>query len=1012
MTPTPHRPLFNPSVPSLSVALLILGVAGRALAQAPTPVPDPTAPTTSSTSTPSSPAAGSTVRLDPFEVSETSDKGYGEVNSNSLTAFKADLAKLPVSADVFDQKFFDDTNLGNVEQTIQFFTAGAGSFSATPDSTAFNSQYLDRQSGTLSIRGLQATAWLVNGFFSVGGGGLTGTGLSSNFDLEKVEVINGPQALLYGASGAGGVVNLTTKQARLGTPAFGSFKFQTDQYGHKLGQIDYGAGSDKVALRVALVDQDFGGRRVFIGGPMQGAYVQVAVRPVNNTVIRISYDDQTFSRLNPSNTALALTAASTSNDARNGQYLNYLLATNQLSAAANGAPSGAGAIPGINWTTVDSLGGVYLGEYRHDHTLLATVDTTWNGWLSSQLAAGYKHDLEEKVGNASITYDAPNVSANPTGTFAVALGSGVASMLLEPTRTKILRFSTLADNQLFGGKVHSQTIAGADTDRADNGTIISSFYVLADSNWNPIPNTTGAANGYQIMPTQYFGVPAGPVQQGLYNPQSPRITLNGLNYVRATTNNTNSALISPANPEGLTGTGTGDFRHGTTITTGLYAANFSDFLGGDLTTLVGGRIGKLYQRSFTEQSPPNSPSTGSQIDDGFTSFNAGINVKVVGVLRAYAEISDDSNPSAGQDTVLGEQSKITKGLGEEVGLKATLPRWGLSGSLSVYHAKSSNETYAFTNTLFIDINPSGLNGTYSSGAPKVYVDRQSQGVQLTATATPGNWRVRISAATVDGTIATDTSYGQLYNDQFYENGAGQVTYADGAVVYVAPTYNSKGVIAAPASSAPAGYIPLTVAQMNASTSSYYANPVAINSQITPTSNVANVLKQVDPVHGAILTGATGLPISALQIAPNPASPPPGTLVVTKSGDVISGYPKLSVNFAAIYTVPTGLLKGLMAGGTGSIAWKTSEYYYYPLGVSVLNDRSLLYLPTEALFNGILGYSHKFRRVNFSTQLNINNVFNHYHVIILPNSATGWAGPNNATIDQQPRFYVWSSTIGF
>jgi len=345
-------------------------------------------------------------------------------------------------------------------------------------------------------------------------------------------------------------------------------------------------------------------------------------------------------------------------------------------------------------------------------------------------------------------------------------------------------------------------------------------------------------------------------------------------------------------------------------------------------------------------------------------------------------------------------------------LKGTLPVWNLSGQLALFHATSKNELYSFTTTLFNDINPSGLNGTYENGSSKVFVDRETTGAQLTVTAAPGNWRLRLSAATIDAKVQSSASYNQLYNDQFNENSAGDVTYADGTIVYVNPTYNSKGVIAAPASSAPAGYIPLTVAQMNNSASPYYANPQPINSQILASTAVATVLQQSDPVHGKILTGQLGLPISDLQIAPNPSFPPPGNVVVTEAGDVVAGYPRFSTNFIGIYTFPSGWIKGVRVGGDVSINWKNSMYYYYPQGVTFINNRIMLYEPTEDVFTGIVGYSRKFSRVTFSTQINVNNIFNHYHVLYLPNTATGWAGPNSATLDQSPRIYVWQSTVSF
>ena len=78
-------------------------------------------------------------------------------------------------------------------------------------------------------------------------------------------MVNGPQALLYGVSGGGGVVNLTTKRARFAAPTTASFEFQVDNYGHKKGQLDYGMGTDRFGIRLVLLDQTIGGRRVFVG---------------------------------------------------------------------------------------------------------------------------------------------------------------------------------------------------------------------------------------------------------------------------------------------------------------------------------------------------------------------------------------------------------------------------------------------------------------------------------------------------------------------------------------------------------------------------------------------------------------------------------------------------------------------------------------------------------------------------------------------------------------------------
>jgi hypothetical protein len=70
-------------------------------------------------------------------------------------------------------------------------------------------------------------------------------------------------------------------------------------------------------------------------------------------------------------------------------------------------------------------------------------------------------------------------------------------------------------------------------------------------------------------------------------------------------------------------------------------------------------------------------------------------------------------------------------------------------------------------------------------------------------------------------------------------------------------------------------------------------------------------------------------------------------------------------------------------------------------------------PTQTRFDGLIGYRHKLgNRYEFQTQLNVYNLFNRYHVLILPNFTTGWAGVKDATFDAQPRSFLWSNTVSF
>ncbi len=1002
-------------LPAIRRALIVFG--GLALASA---------AHSQTVARPASPPPEETVALSAFEVLADSDKSYGALNSNSITRFNTELDRMPVSADIFNEAFMKDVGAVSVEDMITAFSAGAGSALASPSTSSTSTQPGDRNANSfLALRGLTAPTMERDGFMPVNTyiqSGATGTGFSSNFDIERVEVINGPQSLLYGVGGAGGVINVVSKQARFNQKPFGSFQFQVNQYGQKLGLFDFGWSNEKVAVRLAATDQYAqGGRRIYLGGPMNGLYLQLAFKLPHKTLLRWSGETSEYNRIAGTGNQ-AFTALSAANDIRNGQRLRYLLATNQLQAAASGGASGAGYIGNgkINWDNVDSYASWWnTNEYTKNKFTSLTADTKWNSWLTTQLALGYRTTFDSRVGN-TITFAAPNVATNPTGTWAIGQTGGMpVSDLAQPVRQKTIRFSALATNDFFDGKVHSQSIIGADFVRTD-GAVITYDYVKADANFNPITTNTAIGTGYSYTGPLWYSVADGPQRRPLWEPRvANRVTYNGQNYVRVMTNPPQKNLISPSNPEGLFPGGLsalGDYRVGETINKGIYGANYTNWLDGKLDVLFGLRAGDSYSLQATEAAPPSLGSVNSSLDTKSLSFNAGVDYAIRPWLRAYASVSDSYDPPAIYVAgPLGDYPVSAHGVGQEVGLKITNATKTLSGSIAVYHAKSKNEESSLTSTLLFDINPSGLNGLYNAPSVWLNLDRKAQGVQVALTAAPtNNWRMRLSAAKTDGTVDSTRTFPQLYNDQFYANAAGQVTYKDGTVVYV----NSAGANV-PVASTATGAIPLTITKMSTSGDAYYANPQAVTGAISRTSRAGVILLgAADPaiaIHGPILTGATGLPISKIQI--NPGFTPPGTIVTNIAGEKSTGYPTYSFVFTNNYTFSEGFAKGISIGGTVSLGWQYRQYYYYPNGLSDPNNapRSLYMWPTQTRFDGVIGYSRRIgKRYGFRTQLNIANMFNRYHVLVLPSPTAGY-GPSailDATFDQQPRTYVWSSTISF
>jgi outer membrane receptor protein involved in Fe transport len=949
--------------------------------------------------------ADETLRLTPFEVSADHDNSYGALNANSITGFRTELLKLPVSADVYNEAFMRDLGISSIEDMIQAFSPGAG-FSFSDPSSSNNNPGDRVPDSYISLRGLAAPAQRMDGFLPLTGyntTATTATGYSDNFNFERVEVINGPQALLYGFGGGGGVINMVSKQARFDRPASGSLRFELNQWGGKKTVLDYGVGGKNAAVRLALVDQDMRTRRVLIGGPMKGAHLQIAFKPFQNTVVRLTGMHSYINR--PYGQSLTYTAVSAANDARSGQNVKYLLASGQLARSATGA-SGGGDIGSavINWGNVDSFFGNLTNERTLSNIGTAIVETQVNSWLSAQLSLGAKDWQEDSAAQTGSLFPVGQAS-NPLK--ETALSASLVNDNYSPARTKTIRFALLAQNRLFGGRVPTNTIIGADFSRV-RSAFISYRYYQADADWNPILDRAG-----NRIPQGRIVWPLGTTPQTYLPAQhTNRITVDGVRYVRLLANPSDGARVSAENPIGVTPGGEGHYIV-KDINKGVFGANTTEWMHGKLQTLVGFRLAEFFKLTQNQGVAPTvlAPDIqASRINRGTSlDFNAGANYALREGLRPYFSVSSSYNPPAIQLTgPHGDLVQPAESRGEEVGIKFQDARERVSGSLAFYHVNAKNEFMLIQSTLTTAINPPGINGRQGAPSAMINVDRETKGVQLSMNASPTrNWRSRLSAGWTEGTVSSTKEYPLLYNDQFYTNGTGQVTYRDGSVVYVRPTFTAATPVA---TATTAGAIPLTVAMMNTPGGVYYANPRDVSGAILTTSNVGRVLSVIDPEHGPIRTGAVGLPISSIQI--NPGFTPPKSIEVSRAGELTTGYPTYTLAWTNMYSFSEGWLRGLRVGGTVRGGWDLRRFYYYVANAGPGEPRELFRYPTLIEVDSVLGYSRKFGRYTWSTQVNVSNMLNHYDVLITPNSATGFGGVKGAVFTQQPRSYLWTNTISF
>lgn len=1017
-------------MPHLRSVLSALTFSAAAFAQVAPPAP----------ATPSAAAKKSAelVTLNPFEVKAEADNSYGALNSNSLTQFNTALHKTPVSADIFTSEFMRDIAATSVEEMLNGYGAGAGTVMSNPDSDALSQQPGDRVGNqTIGIRGTGGGAIRRDGFAATGAAnnfGSTAVGITSTFDVERADVVRGPQGLLYGAGGAGGTVNTVSKRANFNQRR-GSASWRIDQHGSKQAQLDYNVGTDSLAFRFSLLDDSQRYRRLFIGYETLGYYGQIALKLDSlRTVVRVQTQQTINERIiNTNQENIAFTNAAT--DPRHNFGLAYML-RNNLAGAINPAtgqpwPRGAIADGQLTWDNLNAWAGWTASEYVTNKSHAVLTETVWTRWLSTQVNVLYNDYVSDRANGGIANLSAPLLNGNPLTTWA---NGATLSDVEQPTRRWAIRGAAMLTNAFFRERANSQTLLGYDIEWADSGPTDYGYY-LADSNFNVVYNPALPTNlGRTPMPRLWWSVADGPQKKPLPRGGwlTPRLTTGGQNYVRMPNNPRDPAWVRANNPLGLASLAglpgvsgqNNDGHHWENRTAGFYASNYTSWFGDRLATLVGIRVNENFKRTPNITSTVTAPWAES--DAGNRSYNLGLNARLTETLRPYYSFSSTYNiPLVNANDPLGNAPRTSSGTGHEAGLKFTSRDQRYSGSVQAFTTDSKDEMINAGGGVRDLVNPTGLNGAHNgpAGAKNQWVnlDRTTRGLEVILTASPTpNWRVRLAATSADGRNLTDKKYPLLWNDQFHVRN-GTVTYQNGTPVLVpttptviTPTITTLNRQVDPAAlQAQVGgtWEPLTLAMMNDRTGPYWAQPADDNGRL-PASNVRRVLQFFVGANGTALTGTTGLPVAQIPYFWSDPNGSKGETVVAKKGESTVGYAQYRFVLTNNYTFSgDNFLKGFGVGGTVALGLKNRTFYYNTPG----GGRELFASPDTWQINLNASYRRKLgKRFVWTTQVNIDNAFNHYLLGTLPNNGSGYTNPANlaVTFYGQPRLYVWTNSVSF
>jgi iron complex outermembrane recepter protein len=174
-----------------------------------------------------------------FDVSTDRDKGYSSSQSIGATRMGMALKEIPQNIAVINENFIRDVAPRSISDIAQY-VAGVSLASGL-------------RSDRIAIRGVTVDQPASNGLADVGSS--QGTGLDIAL-FNRIEILKGPTALIYGTTASGGVVNRTMKK-----PVFG----------RDFGSLELTVGSFSDHRTVLDINKSFGAKNQF-AARFVGAY--------------------------------------------------------------------------------------------------------------------------------------------------------------------------------------------------------------------------------------------------------------------------------------------------------------------------------------------------------------------------------------------------------------------------------------------------------------------------------------------------------------------------------------------------------------------------------------------------------------------------------------------------------------------------------------------------------------------------------------------------------------------
>lgn len=224
------------------------------------------------------PPAKDIIQVSPLVVVADQDDGFVAATSLAGGRLSTALRDTPVAYSVITRDLLDALNLSDTESALAW---AVGAYA--PQTSTLNYKFFNFEGGSsVMSRGIQTNAPQRNFFL---------LGLNSDtYSQERIDFARGPNALLIGTSGLGGVVNGMTKQARVDRP-FSSLTIGGGSWNRFRTTADINRGiRGTAAIRVNALWQDIDSWRDMGFDRRRGAHLALTFKPLPNTQVRAEYE--------------------------------------------------------------------------------------------------------------------------------------------------------------------------------------------------------------------------------------------------------------------------------------------------------------------------------------------------------------------------------------------------------------------------------------------------------------------------------------------------------------------------------------------------------------------------------------------------------------------------------------------------------------------------------------------------------------------------------------------------